>query len=129
MKWYLKVMKQYTDFSGRARRKEYWMFFLFNMIFAIVAMVFDNLLGTTIDLYGQSLGYGWIYSLYGLAIIIPSLAVVVRRLHDIGKSGWAFLISLIPLVGAIMLLVWICKDSQAGENKWGVNPKAAEESA
>ena len=123
MNWYLKVLKQYADFSGRARRKELWMFFLFNIIFAIVAMVLDNVLGLTFNLYGQSLGYGWLYLIYCLAVFIPGLAVAVRRLHDIGKSGWNYFIGLIPLVGAIILLVWFCKDSQAGENKWGVNPK------
>jgi len=123
MNWYLKVLKQYADFSGRARRKEFWMFILFNMIFAIVAMILDNVLGTTFDLYGQSLGYGWLYLIYCLAIFLPSLAVVVRRLHDVGKSGWNYFFAFIPLVGAIILLVWWCKDSQAGENKWGANPK------
>ena len=123
MNWYLKVLNQYADFSGRARRTEFWMFVLFNMIFGIVAMTIDNVLGITFDLYGQSLGYGWLYLIYCLAILVPGLAVTVRRLHDIGKSGWFFLIILIPLVGAILLLVWYCTDSQAGENNWGANPK------
>jgi len=123
MNWYIKVMKQYADFSGRARRKEFWMFILFNMIFAVLAMVLDNLLGTTFELLGESLGYGWLYMFYGLAILLPSLAVGVRRLHDIGKSGWNYLLALIPLVGAIILIVWFCRDSQSGENKWGANPK------
>jgi uncharacterized membrane protein YhaH (DUF805 family) len=94
MEWYLKVVRDnYANFAGRARRKEYWMFVLFNMIFAIVAMIIDNILGTTFnigDLY--SLPYGWLYLLYVLGIIIPSLAVLVRRLHDVGKSGWWFFI-------------------------------------
>ena len=119
MNWYFKVLRQYVDFSGRARRKEFWMFLLFNMIFAIVAMVLDRVLGLTL----QSLGYGWLSLIYCLAVFIPGLAVAVRRLHDIGKSGWNYFIGLIPLVGAIILLVWFCKDSQVGENKWGVNPK------
>jgi len=116
-------LKQYVDFGGRARRKEYWMYFLFNMIFCVVAMILDRLLGLTFNLYGQSLGYGWLYLIYCLAVFLPGLAVFVRRLHDMGKSGWNFFIGLIPLVGAIILLVWMCKDSQTGENKWGVNPK------
>ena len=123
MNWYLKVLKQYVDFSGRARRKEYWMFVLFNIIFAVVAMTFDNVLGTTFELYGQSVGYGWIYLLYCLAIILPGLAVCVRRLHDIGKSGWYYLIAFIPLIGFIVLIIWFCQNSQIGENKWGANPK------
>ena len=123
MNWYLKVLKQYVDFSGRARRKEYWMFCLFFFIFVIVAMVLDNVLGLTFSLYGQSLGYGWLYTIFCLANFLPSLAVCVRRLHDVGRSGWWYFIAFIPLVGAILLLIWFCTDSQAGENKWGVNPK------
>lgn len=119
MNWYLKVLKQYADFSGRARRKEYWMFVLFNMIFAIVAIILDNVLGIAM----KEIGYGPLYGLYVLAVLIPGLAVGVRRLHDIGKSGWMFLISLIPLIGGIWLLVLFCTDSQKGSNKWGQNPK------
>lgn len=119
MNWFLKVLKQYADFSGRARRKEYWMFVLFNVIFGIVAMILDNILGIAME----GIGYGPIYGLYLLALIIPGLAVAVRRLHDIGKSGWMFLIILIPFVGAVWLLVLFCTDSQEGENKWGQNPK------
>ena len=119
MNWYLKVLKQYTDFGGRARRKEYWMFALFNMIFAIAAMLIDNLFGMT---FGE-IPYGPIYALYGLAVFIPGLAVLVRRLHDVGKSGWMILIGLIPLVGAIWMLVLLVTDSESGTNKWGQNPK------
>jgi uncharacterized membrane protein YhaH (DUF805 family) len=119
MDWYIKVLKQYADFSGRARRKEYWMFALFNVILVIATMIIDNTLGLTFR--GEP--YGLIYTLYGLAVLIPSLAVGVRRLHDVGKSGWWILIALIPIVGAIILLVWFCTDSQAGENQWGDNPK------
>ena len=119
MNWYLKVLKQYADFSGRARRSEYWYFVLFNMIFAIVAVVLDNILGTAIE----GVGYGPIYGLYVLALLVPGLAVEVRRLHDVGKSGWMFLIVFIPLIGAIWLLVLSFTDSQPGTNKWGPNPK------
>ncbi|MDO6761407.1 DUF805 domain-containing protein [Tamlana sp. 2_MG-2023] len=120
MNWYLKVLKQYTDFNGRARRKEFWMFLLFNMIFAIVAMILDNVLGIAMG----ELGYGPIYGIYALFVLIPGIAVSVRRLHDIGKSGWWLLISLIPLIGGIWLLVLYCQDSEAGSNKWGPNPKS-----
>jgi len=119
MNWYLKVLKQYADFNGRARRKEYWMFALFNIIFLITAMIGDNVLGTTIGV----LPYGVFYFLYALAVFLPGLAVFVRRLHDVGKSGWMSLIILIPLIGAIWILVLACADSQAGSNKWGDNPK------
>ena len=119
MNWYLKVLKQYADFNGRARRKEYWMFVLFYIIFAITAMVLDNVLGIAID----GIGYGPLYGLYLLAIIIPSIAVGVRRLHDIGKSGWMMLIIFIPLIGGIWLLVLFVTDGNHGENEYGANPK------
>lgn len=120
--WYLKCLKQYADFSGRARRKEYWMFTLFNIIFVIVAMILDNVLGLTV----AELPYGLFYFLYALAVFIPGLAVSVRRLHDVGKSGWMILISLIPIIGGIWLLVLMLTDSSPSENQYGVNPKDAQ---
>ena len=123
MNWYLKVIKHYADFSGRARRKEYWMFALFNVIFVVGAMLTDKMLGTTFKINGVDVGYGWIYTVYCLAILLPSLAVCVRRLHDIGKSGFYYFIWLIPVIGWIILIVWFCKDSQSGENEYGLNPK------
>ena len=119
MNWYLKVLKQYADFNGRARRKEYWMFVLFNTLFSILAMIFDNVFGIAIE----GIGYGPIYLLYVLAMMIPSLAVAVRRLHDVGKSGWMILISLIPIIGGIWLLVLFVTDGNLGENEHGANPK------
>ena len=117
MNWYLKVLKQYADFSGRARRKEYWMFVLFNVIFTFVAMLLDFLFGLP-----------FIFTIiYTLALLIPSLAVLVRRLHDIGKSGWWYFISLIPLIGSIWLIVLLATDSQPGENEYGPNPKEGPE--
>ena len=119
MNWVIKVLKQYADFGGRARRQEYWMYSLFYFIFAVVVMILDNALG----LAQPDLGYGPLYGLYVLALLIPSLAVFVRRLHDTGKSGWMILVSLIPIIGAIWLLILMCSDSQPGVNKWGPNPK------
>jgi uncharacterized membrane protein YhaH (DUF805 family) len=121
MNWYLAVLKNYAGFSGRARRTEYWMFFLFYSIFAVVAIILDKLLGTSFE--GAS--YGLIYCLYALAFFIPGLAVAVRRLHDVGKSGWMILIVLIPLIGAIWLLVLMVTDSTPGTNEYGSNPKEA----
>ena len=121
MNWYLKVLRQYADFKGRARRKEYWMYVLFNMIFAIAAMVLDNVLG--INFAGPGVFYGPIYVIYALVVLIPGIAVAIRRLHDIGKSGWMLLVAFIPLVGAIWLLVLFVTDSQPGDNEYGSNPK------
>ena len=126
MNWYLKVLKNYVGFSGRARRKEYWMFVLFNIIFAIVALVLDKMLGLASEKYG---GYGPIYALYTLAIFLPSLAVGIRRLHDIGKSGWWTLLAFIPLIGAIVLIVWAIKEGDSGSNAYGPDPKAGEHAA
>jgi len=118
--WYLEVLKKYAVFSGRARRKEYWMFVLFNVIFAIIASILDSVLfGTAIE------GLGPLYLIYGLAVLIPSWAVSVRRLHDVGKSGWFLFILLVPIVGAIWILILDCTDSQPGENQYGPNPKTA----
>ena len=108
MKWFIKCFKQYADFKGRARRKEYWMFTLINGIIGFVM----GLLGLTI--------LSWIYS---VAVFIPSLAVGVRRLHDIGKSAWWILLFLIPVIGWIWLIILFVQDSQPGENQWGENPK------
>ena len=119
MNWYLAVLKNYAGFSGRARRKEYWMFTLFNIIFAIVAVLLDNVLGIAMT----EVGYGPLYGLYALAMLIPGLAVTVRRLHDVGKSGWMILIALIPIIGSIWLLVLMVTDSNPGENEYGANPK------
>ena len=130
MNWYLAVLKNYAGFSGRARRKEYWMFILFNLIFAGLAMVIDNVLGTTFSFdmgYGATdLPYGYVYLAYALAVFIPGLALSVRRLHDVSKSGWMILISLIPFIGAIWLLVLFVTDSTPGENQYGPNPKEGE---
>ncbi len=115
MEWYLKVLKNYATFGGRARRKEYWMFFLFNLIAALVLLVLDFVVGT----------YGVLYGLYLLGVILPSLAVTVRRLHDLGKSGWWVFISLVPIIGGIWLLVLLVMDGTAGDNPYGPSPKAA----
>jgi len=121
MNYYLKVLKDYATFSGRARRSEYWYFALFNFIFLIVATVIDNVAGTTVG----ALPYGVFYFLYVAAVLIPGLAVAVRRLHDVGKSGWMILVVLIPFAGAIWLLVLMVTDSNAGDNEYGANPKIA----
>ncbi|WP_055525052.1 DUF805 domain-containing protein [Streptomyces graminilatus] len=114
MKYFLDVLKKYLVFSGRARRKEYWMFALFSIIISVVLQIIDSVIGTSI--------LGIVYS---LAVLLPSLGVAVRRLHDTGRTGWWLLIAIIPLVGAITLLVFACLDGDQGDNKYGPNPKLA----
>lgn len=122
MSWYLAVLKKYAVFSGRARRKEFWFFVLFNIIFAVIALVIDNVLGITIE----DLNYGPLYLVYVVATILPNLGVAIRRLHDIGKSGWWILIELIPLIGSIWLIVLFARNGEPGENKYGPDPKGME---
>ncbi|OYW39782.1 MAG: hypothetical protein B7Z35_03200 [Hydrogenophilales bacterium 12-61-10] len=121
MNWYLGVLKQYAVFKGRARRKEYWFFILFNLIASLVLTGVDFMTGSL----DAELGMGLLSGLYSLAVLIPSLAVTVRRLHDTGRTGWWLLIGLIPLIGAIVLLVFMLLDSQPGDNEYGAHPKRA----
>ena len=113
MNWYLEVLKKYAVFSGRARRKEYWMFFLFNVIILFVLGLVEGLAGSP----------GIVSMLYSLGVLIPGIAVTVRRLHDTDRSGWWLLIGLVPLIGAIALLVFMVQDSKLDENQYGSNPK------
>lgn len=118
MEWYLKVVRDnYVNFSGRAQRKEYWMFVLFNVLIIIALQIIETMVGLNV---GDT---GIISTLYALAVVLPSLAVGVRRLHDTGKSGWWILLSLIPILGAIVLIIFLVIDSQPGDNKYGPNPK------
>ena len=114
MNYYIDVLKKYVDFNGRARRKEYWMFVLFNFIVYLILTVI-----------GLILRVPFISTIYSLAVFLPGLAVTIRRLHDIGKSGVWFLIGFIPIVGPIWLIVLTCMDSTAGDNEFGPNPKEA----
>lgn len=120
MNWYLGVLKKYAQFSGRARRKEYWMFFLINLIISVVLAVVDNVTG----MVGES-GVGLLGGVYALALLIPTIAVAVRRLHDTGRTGWWLLIGFVPLIGAIVLLVFLVIAGNPGPNAHGEDPKAA----
>ncbi|NPA68753.1 MAG: DUF805 domain-containing protein [Chlorobi bacterium] len=112
-KFYLDVFKNhYFDFTGRARRQEFWMFILFSVIVSIVLSIIDNILGIQI-----------LSTIYSFAVLLPSLSIGARRLHDVGKSGWWQLIALIPFIGIIVLIVFWVMDGTPGENKWGPNPK------
>ena len=119
MKYFLYCLQHYADFTGRARRSEYWYFVLFNFIVSILIGLSFGVIAGILDM--PALVY--LAYLWSLAVFIPSLAVSVRRLHDIGRSGWWLLLSLIPLVGAIILIIWHCTDSQPGANQYGPNPK------
>ena len=121
MNWYLEALTKYADFSGRARRQEYWMFSLINVIISFAV-------GFAAGLVGGMLGLGQnavtaIALIYSAAVFIPSMAVWVRRLHDTGRSGWWSLIILVPIIGAVMLLLWAVQDSEPGTNAYGKNPK------
>ncbi|MCQ6279989.1 DUF805 domain-containing protein [Bacillus sp. EB600] len=113
MQWYVKVLQNYTGFQGRAARTEYWMFVLFNVIVSIVLSIVESV---------THLG-SYLTGIYSLAVLLPSLAVGARRLHDTGRSGWWLLLSIIPLIGAIILLIYTVQDSQESENQYGPNPK------
>ncbi len=114
MDWYLKVLKNYTGFTGRARRTEFWMFALINLLVALGVSLIGAIIGARLALN----------TLYSLGVLLPSLAVSMRRLHDTNRSGWWLLIGLVPIIGAIVLIVFAVQDSQPGDNQYGPNPKA-----
>ena len=124
MNYYLMVLKKYAVFDGRAQRAEYWYFVLFNTIISILLSILGKAIGVfnmTIGTVGNEINI--LSIIYSLAVLVPGLAVAVRRLHDVGKSGWMVLINLIPLIGQIWILVLMIKDSTPGENEYGSNPK------
>lgn len=116
MNWYLEVLQKYAVFEGRARRSEYWYFVLFNLLISIFLGIIDYLL------FGSH-GFGLLRGVYSLAVLVPGLAVSVRRLHDTNRSGWWLLLAFVPIIGAIVLLVFMVQDSQSAENQYGQNPK------
>ena len=122
MKYFNNVIKKYATFSGRARRKEYWMFALVSAIISLVLGFIDNLAGLQIAAGNTAIPV--LTLLFELFILVPSLAVTARRLHDIGKSGWWILISLIPIIGEIVLFIFTVIKGNAGANKYGEDPKA-----
>ncbi|NDW23134.1 DUF805 domain-containing protein [Alteromonas hispanica] len=113
MEYFTKALKHYADFTGRARRTEYWMFFLFYIIFYVVCATIS-----------YALGFEALTAIFSLALLIPSLSVGARRLHDTGRTGWWQLLNLIPIIGTIVLIIFFAQDSSE-DNKYGPNPKAA----
>lgn len=122
MEWATLPLKKYADFSGRARRKEYWMFALLLIVVSFVLGIVEGVVGLT----GMVGPYGPLSALFMLAIIVPSIAVGVRRLHDTGRSGWWMLIGLVPFIGAIVLLVFYVLEGTRGPNEYGPDPKEGE---
>ena len=118
--------RKYADFSGRARRSEYWMFMLFTTIVEVLTtVIFTTIIPLTVEIDGSE--FSIVYLVACVIFILPKLAVSVRRLHDIGKSGWFYLISLIPVVGQIIFFIWCVKDSEECTNEYGQSPKEPEE--
>lgn len=113
MNWYIQVLNKYAEFNGRARRSEYWYFVLFNILISALIFLISLLIGL----------WGILSLLYSIAVFIPGIAVSVRRLHDTGRSGWNLLLAFIPIIGAVILLVFFFQDSVAGENEYGIWPK------
>jgi uncharacterized membrane protein YhaH (DUF805 family) len=131
MDWYLDAFRKYADFSGRSRRAAYWYFVLFNVIVTFALAILASLLGALngsegVGVFGvlAFIVYGLLI-IYSLVIILPSLALSVRRLHDTDRSGWWVLINLVPF-GSIVLLVFFLMDSTPGQNRFGLNPKGVE---
>jgi uncharacterized membrane protein YhaH (DUF805 family) len=112
-------LSKYVDFTGRARRSEFWYFILFSFLVQVVTSILDAIIGTDYDTFSG----GLISTLASLALFLPSLAVSARRLHDIGKSGWWQLLAIIPIIGWIMVIIWYCTDTKPGANQYGPDPK------
>jgi uncharacterized membrane protein YhaH (DUF805 family) len=120
MKFYVReVFNKYAVFTGRARRSEYWYFFIFNVLIGIALGIIDSILfGHRMNVFS---------SIYNLFVLVPSLAVGIRRLHDIGNSGWLMLLCLIPIIGWIWLWILLATDSEPGKNQYGPHPKEVKE--
>lgn len=120
MNWFIAALKKYATFSGRAQRSEYWYFILFYLLITLVLALLDSVTGS----FNGDSGYGLLSGLFSLAMIIPNIAVGVRRLHDTDRTGLWMLLAFIPIIGSIVLLIFFLQDSQTGENRFGANPKS-----
>lgn len=121
MNYYSICLSKFADFSGRARRQEYWTFALVNCLIAMLLLTLGLAFGE------DSPASNIMVTIFYLIMLVPNLSVSVRRLHDIGKSGWYMFLSLIPLIGGLILLIWSLMDSEPGENQYGKNPKERQE--
>lgn len=119
MSWFLLALRKYATFEGRSRRSEYWYFVLFCLLIVGVLAMLDALLGT----YSLAGGVGLLSGLFSLAMLVPTLAVSCRRLHDTGRSGWWLLIVCVPGMGAMVLILFLARDSEHAVNEHGGNPK------
>ncbi|TGC16142.1 hypothetical protein CQJ28_16065 [Escherichia sp. E2562] len=122
MDWYLKVLKNYVGFRGRARRKEYWMFILVNIIFTLVLGLLDKMLG-----WQRAGGEGILTTIYSILVFLPWWAVQFRRLHDTDRSAWWVLLFLIPFIGWLIIIIFNCQPGTPGENRFGPDPKLEQE--
>lgn len=118
MGWAIEPLRKYATFSGRSRRKEYWLFVLLVFVVSLILSAIDAAIGTS-----SSAGTGLLSGIFSLAVLIPSLAVLVRRLHDTDRSGWWALLLLLPIIGGLILLIFALLDSTPGQNRFGTNPK------
>jgi uncharacterized membrane protein YhaH (DUF805 family) len=128
LEWALLPLKRYADFSGRSRRKEYWLFALLVIVIALALALVTGagamLMNPASALQTGGLGIGMILLfLFWLAIIIPSIAVQVRRFHDQDKSGWFVLLNFVPYIGSLIVLVFMCLEGTRGPNRYGPDPK------
>ncbi len=118
MNWYIEVLAKYAVFTGRARRKEYWMFFFISLVVILALGFLEGLAGIAPESEASLLS-----GLYALVVLIPSVAVQVRRLHDTGRTGWWLLIGFVPLVGVLVLFALMVQEGEVGDNVYGANPK------
>lgn len=122
MNWYLEALKKFTEFNGRASRQEYWYFVLFNILISIGLGLVDRITGS----FDPLSGVGLLGGIYGLIILLPGLAVSVRRLHDTNRSGWWVLLPFIPILGGLIFLYFLVLDSSPDRNNYGESPKGFE---
>lgn len=121
MSWYLQVLKKYAEFGGRSQRKEYWFFVLFSILISMLLVMIDSATGTL----RSPREFGLLSGIYSLVVLVPSLAVSVRRLHDTNRTAWWLLLGIVPLIGSLVLLVLFVSDGNPGVNEYGPNPKLA----